>query len=142
VVVVNDEFFALAERMLLPEPPITRPGVFTERGQWTDGWETRRRRDLPGSDWAIVRLGAPGVVHAVTVDTSHFTGNAPESVELHGATVAGYPSAAEIAEDSVTWVPLVPRTEVKSDAVNVLPVEAEGRVRITHLRLTIHPDGG
>ncbi|AEH08694.1 MULTISPECIES: allantoicase [Protofrankia] len=142
VVAVNDEFFALAERMLLPEPPIARPGVFTERGAWTDGWETRRRRDLYGSDWAIIRLGAPGVVRAVTVDTSHFTGNAPESVEIHGATLGGYPSAAEVAEASVSWVALVPRTPVQADAVNVLPVVRAGHTRVTHLRLTIHPDGG
>jgi allantoicase len=142
VVAVNDEFFAFAERMLLPEPPIVRPGVFTERGQWTDGWETRRRRTLPGADWAIVRLGTPGIVHAVTVDTTHFTGNAPESVEVHGATVGGYPAPDELLEDTVRWVTLVPRTPVTADAVNVLPVEASGRFRITHLRLTIHPDGG
>ncbi|EIV93797.1 allantoicase [Frankia sp. QA3] len=142
VVAVNDEFFAFAERMLLPEPPIVRPGVFTERGQWTDGWETRRRRDLPGADWAIVRLGAPGIAHAITVDTTHFTGNAPEAVEIHGATVAGYPSAAEVADDAVDWVELVPRTPIAADAVNVLPVAEAGRLRITHLRLTIHPDGG
>ncbi|ORT56483.1 allantoicase, partial [Frankia sp. KB5] len=142
VVAVNDEFFAFAERMLLPEPPIVRPGVFTERGQWTDGWETRRRRDLPGSDWAIIRLGSPGIAHAVTVDTTHFTGNAPGAVEVHGATLPGYPSAAEVAEESVAWVPLVPRTPIVPDAANVLPVADQGRTRITHLRLTIHPDGG
>jgi allantoicase len=139
---VNDEFFAVADRMLLSEPPVSRPGVFTERGSWTDGWESRRRRDLPGSDWAIVRLGAPGTVHAVTVDTRHFTGNAPESVEVHGCTVEGYPSAEEIAAASVSWMPLVTRTPIRADAVNVLPVTAPGPRRITHLRLTIHPDGG
>jgi allantoicase len=57
------------------------------------------------------------VVHAVTVDTTHFTGNAPESVELHGATVAGYPPAAGVVEESVAWVPLVPQTPVKADSV-------------------------
>ena len=36
-------------------------GFYTERGKWMDGWETRRRR-MPGHDWAIVRLGAPGIV--------------------------------------------------------------------------------
>jgi len=142
VVAVNDEFFAFAERMLLPEPPIVRPGVFTERGQWTDGWETRRRRVLPGADWAVVRLGVPGIVHAITVDTTHFTGNAPESVEIQGATVGGYPSPEELLDESVQWVTLVPRTPVAADFVNVLPVEGAGRIRITHLRLTIHPDGG
>src|SRR4030095_7622195 len=98
VVAVNDEFFAFADRMLLPEPPVARPGVFTERGLWTDGWETRRRRDLPGCDWAIIRLCMARIVHAVTVDTTHFTGNSPESVELYGCTVAGYPSPDELAE--------------------------------------------
>jgi len=142
VVAVNDEFFAFAERMLLPEPPIVRPGVFTERGSWTDGWETRRRRVLPGADWAVVRLGVPGIVHAVTVDTTHFTGNSPEAVEIQGATVGGYPSPEELLDESVQWVTLVPRTPVNADSVNVLPVEAPGRFRITHLRLTIYPDGG
>jgi len=142
VVAVNDEYFAPADRMLLTEPPVAKPGVFTERGSWTDGWESRRRRDLPGADWAIIRLGAPGVVHAVTVDTRHFTGNAPEAVEVHGCTVEGYPSVEEIAAASVTWMPLITRTPVRSDAVNVLPVTAHGPRRITHLRLTIHPDGG
>ncbi|MBL7492470.1 allantoicase [Frankia sp. AgB1.9] len=142
VVAVNDEFFAFAERMLLPEPPIRRPGVFTERGSWTDGWETRRRRVLPGADWAVVRLGVPGIVHAVTVDTSHFTGNSPEAVEIQGATVGGYPSPEELLDESVQWVTLVARTPVNPDAVNVLPVEGDGRIRITHLRLTIYPDGG
>ncbi|SNQ46406.1 Allantoicase [Frankia canadensis] len=142
VVAVNDEFFAFAERMLLPEAPVVRPGVFTERGQWTDGWETRRRRDLPGADWAIVRLGSPGIARAITVDTTHFTGNAPEAVTIHGATLAGYPSAAEAADPAVDWVELVPRTPVTADAANVLPVAEHGLTRITHLRLTIHPDGG
>ena len=41
-----------------------------------DGWETRRRRE-PGHDWAIVRLGVPGVVRGVVVDTAYFTGNYP-----------------------------------------------------------------
>ncbi|CAO5164213.1 allantoicase [Frankia sp. AiPs1] len=142
VVAVNDEFFAFAERMLLPEPPVIRPGEFTERGQWTDGWETRRRRDLPGADWAVVRLGAPGIARAITVDTTHFTGNAPEAVEIHGATLAGYPSAAEAADPGVEWVELVGHTPIAADAVNVLAVADSGQTRITHLRLTIHPDGG
>ena len=35
-----------------------------------DGWETRRRRE-PGHDWILVRLGAPGVIERVEVDTAH-----------------------------------------------------------------------
>ena len=42
----------------------SRPAERTEfghKGKEYDGWETRRRR-TPGHDWAIVRLGAPGIV--------------------------------------------------------------------------------
>ena len=39
-----------------------------------DGWETRRRRG-PGHDWAIVRLGATGIVSKVEIDTNHYKGN-------------------------------------------------------------------
>ena len=50
-----------------------------------DGWETRRRRE-PGHDYAIVRLGVPGIVRGVVVDTAWFTGNYPPyaSVEADG----------------------------------------------------------
>ena len=47
----NDEFFAPKEATLKPGPPEWREGVYTERGKWMDGWETRRRRD------AGLRLG-------------------------------------------------------------------------------------
>jgi allantoicase len=142
VVATNDEFFAPASRMLLAEAPVARPGVYTDHGVWTDGWETRRRRHLPGSDWAIIRLGAPGVVRSVTVDTSHFTGNAPESVELSGAAFDGYPTPAELSAADVAWAPIVARTPVESDAVNVVPVVDGSAARVTHVRLVIHPDGG
>ena len=40
----NDEFFAPKEAMLKATPAEWREGVYTERGKWMDGWETRRRR--------------------------------------------------------------------------------------------------
>ena len=73
----NDEYFALADNLLKPEAPVFVPDKFTKRGKWMDGWETRRRRS-PGVDWCIVRLGAPGVVRGIVVDTAHFTGNHPQ----------------------------------------------------------------
>ena len=48
-----------------------------------DGWETKRRRG-PGHDWAIVRLGAPGDVSKVEIDTNHFKGNYPDRASLEG----------------------------------------------------------
>jgi allantoicase len=53
----------------------------------SDGWETKRRRG-PGHDWVIIKLGAPGQVRRVEVDTAWFKGNFPESCSLE-ATSAG-----------------------------------------------------
>ena len=39
-----------------------------------DGWETRRKR-IPGHDWCIIKLGLPGIISGVELDTSFFTGN-------------------------------------------------------------------
>ena len=39
-----------------------------------DGWETRRKR-IPGHDWCIIKLGLPGKICGIELDTSFFTGN-------------------------------------------------------------------
>jgi allantoicase len=137
VVYANDEFFAAADHLVLPTPPIHAPRTFDHKGQVYDGWETRRRRE-PGSDVAIVRLGAPGVIRGVDVDTSFFTGNFPPYASVDGLAVDGYPSASALS--AAEWIPLVPRSPLKGDSRNLFAV-ADGR-RFTHVRLTIHPDGG
>ncbi|HSC77538.1 MAG TPA: hypothetical protein VLB32_03145, partial [Candidatus Acidoferrales bacterium] len=76
VLAANDEFFAPKENLLLASKPVFIEDKYTDRGKWMDGWETRRRRE-PGHDWAIIRLGLPGIIRGVVVDTSHFKGNYP-----------------------------------------------------------------
>ena len=49
-----------------------------------DGWETRRKR-IPGHDWCIIKLGLPGTVHGVELDTSFFTGNYAPRASVQGA---------------------------------------------------------
>src|SRR5204863_2438387 len=71
VLLANDEFFAPKENLLKPLAPVFIEGKYTDLGKWMDGWETRRRR-TPGFDWCIVRLGLPGMIRGVVVDTSHF----------------------------------------------------------------------
>src|SRR5687767_2741150 len=88
----NDEFFAPKEGLLKPTPAEWREGVYTERGKWMDGWETRRRR-TPGHDWCIIRLGIPGLVRGVVVDTSFFRGNYPESCSIDACAAEDYPDA-------------------------------------------------
>lgn len=137
VVAANDEVFAERENLVRPEPPVFDPAHYGPRGKRYDGWETRRRRD-PGNDWAIVRLGAPGVVHGVLVDTAHFRGNYPPEVSVEAVSVEGYPSVGELLD--CRWETVVARSPAKGDAVNAYPV-ADSR-RWTHVRLSIYPDGG
>jgi allantoicase len=137
VVYANDEFFAPADRLVEPAPPTFAPGTFGAKGQVYDGWETRRRRQA-GHDHAIVRLGAPGVVRGVVIDTAFFTGNFPPLASVEGCGVEGYPDPAELA--AADWRPILPRTPLKGDTRNTFAVDA--RERFTHVRLSIYPDGG
>jgi allantoicase len=63
-----------------------------------DGWETKRSRNPGHHDWVIILLfvkqifyltnthtrlrGCAGVLDHVEIDTNHFMGNFPESVEI------------------------------------------------------------
>jgi allantoicase len=137
VVAANDELFAERENLVKPEAPSYQTYTFGHKGQVYDGWETRRRRQ-PGHDWALVRLGLPGVVRGVVVDTAFFKGNYPPEVSVEGASVEGYPTPDELQE--AAWTPLVPRSAVKGDAPNRFEVEVPWR--FTHVRLCMYPDGG
>lgn len=139
VLAANDEFFAPKEAMLKPTKPEWREGVYTERGKWMDGWETRRRRD-PGYDWAIVRLGLAGIVRGVVIDTSFYTGNYPEEASIDGCTMSGTPSSALLTSADVEWFSLLAPSKLAGNSANELEVISDRRV--THLRLNIFPDGG
>ena len=105
-----------------------------------DGWESRRRR-TPGHDAAIVRLGLPGILRGVVVDTAFFRGNYPDQCSIEacaaarrrlrrGAARPGHAlggGAAEVGAPAATR-----RTSSRSPSPH----------RFTHLRLNIFPDGG
>ena len=139
VIAANDEFFAPKEALLRPSAPEWREGAFTDRGKWMDGWETRRRR-TPGHDWAIVRLGAPGVVRGVVIDTTWFTGNYPERASIDATSAEGTPPAESLSGTDVPWEPILHETQLKGNCPNEFEV-GNGQ-RFTHLRLNIFPDGG
>jgi len=140
VVSANDEFFAPKEGLIKQGAPEWREGVYTERGKWMDGWETRRRRS-PGYDWAILRLGLPGAVRGVVIDTSFYTGNYPERASIDACDSIGVPSAEELMGSDVEWSPLLAPVDLRGDAANEFSVDGESR-RVTHVRLNIFPDGG
>ena len=150
VVAASDELFAERENLIVPAAPVHQPHTFGHKGQVYDGWETRRRRDPAhhgrtadphrgdAADWAIVRLGVAGVVAGVVVDTAFFTGNFPSEVSLEGTAVEGYRSPDELLAGD--WLPLVKRSAVVGDTRNLFQVECDRRV--THVKLSIYPDGG
>jgi allantoicase len=138
VLYANDEFYADAHSLIDPRPPVHDPAAFGIRGKVYDGWETRRRRE-PGEDFVIIRLAAPAIVRGVNIDTAHFRGNYPPFGSVDGATLLGYPTAAEVR--AAAWSPLADKTDLGGDRANLVRVTSPDRL-VTHVRLTIHPDGG
>lgn len=139
-VAANDEFFAEKENLLKPEPAVWIADRYTDRGKWMDGWETRRRR-TPGHDWCIVRLGLPGVIHTLIVDTAFFTGNYPSHCSIDAC---GLPAGADPADAAVLWHPVLGRSELAGNTANVFALQVPHHAprRVTHVRLNIFPDGG
>ncbi len=148
VVAVDDELFADRRNLVAPGPSLWDPTTYGPDGKVYDGWETRRRRGplgaLPGpdeGDAALVRLGAPGVVRRVVVDTAHFTGNYPASASVEGLAAGEVPDHADVAAlEAARWTVLVPRSPLTGDTANTFDVASGGTW--THVRLRVHPDGG
>lgn len=134
VLACSDEFFAPAGRMLAASEPIFAAGKFDDHGKWMDGWETRRKRSA-GHDTAIIRLGMPGVVKGLDIDTSHFTGNFPPAATVEACHCESEPNEA------TSWTQIVPPTSLKGNAHHFIDLEGATRAW-THIRLAIYPDGG
>jgi allantoicase len=124
----SDMHFGAKDNMIMP-------GRAKNMG---DGWETRRRRG-PGHDWAIVRLGGPGVVQRVEIDTNHFKGNFPESASIEGCFA---PGAALETTALATWTELLPKTTLSAHRRHFFAKELRRIGAISHVRLNIFPDGG
>ena len=134
VVYATDDFFADKSRLIEPADPVFVADKYDDNGKWMDGWESRRKRG-PGNDSCVVKLGIPGVVRGLDIDTSYFTGNFPPQ-----ASVDACISQDEVPAESADWFELLPKVELQGDAHQLFPVENENA--ITHLRLNIFPDGG
>jgi allantoicase len=148
VVAASDEFFAAKENLVKPGAPVFVPETYGAKGQVYDGWETRRRRGPGGTlpertarDWVIVRLGVPGVIRSIVVDTAFFTGNFPQACSADACSVSGYPALKDLdAAPADAWQEIVPRGLLTGDARHSFKVSS-GR-RFSHVRLNIFPDGG
>ncbi|MEE2829560.1 MAG: allantoicase [Myxococcota bacterium] len=133
----SDDFFASMDNLLKEGRGVFLPEEYTERGKWMDGWESRRKR-VPGHDWCIVRLGVPGRIVGVDIDTNHFLGNHPPFASLDACHAPG--ASAEELRDSVQWTPLLGQLALQRGSQNLASV-ASGECW-THVRLNIFPAGG
>lgn len=140
VLYANDDFFAEKENLLKPEKAIFLDGKYTDRGKWMDGWESRRKR-VAGHDFALIRLGLPGLVRGVNIDTAFFTGNYPQFAALEGIALPGQPTVEELLDPALEWTPLVSKNALRGGSDNLFESENQ-TLRVTHLRLNIFPDGG
>ncbi len=127
IVSVTDDFFAPAQRMLAPSDPMFIPGKFDDHGKWMDGWESRRRRGA-GYDSCVTALACNTEIHAIEIDTRHFTGNFPPMVSIDGD------------QDDDAWTELVPISPISGDGRALFELNPVRNCR--RVRVNIFPDGG
>jgi len=133
VIFKTDDFFASANRVIDPSPAIFKEGVFDKNGKWMDGWESRRKR-TQGHDFLIIKLGKPGSINKVDVDTSHFNGNQPSMISLEGC----YSKSKDIK--NLKWKILINKKKTKPDSHHIF--NTFSKTVFTHIKLNIFPDGG
>ncbi len=134
VVYATDDFFADKSRLIDPNEPVWIEGKYDSNGKWMDGWESRRKR-TPGYDYCIVKLGLPGIVHGVDIDTRFFTGNYPPAASIEGCY-----SADDIPSGDSLWHTVLERQNLQGNSHHYL--QSSSQIEVTHLRLNIFPDGG
>ncbi|MEY2496759.1 MAG: allantoicase [Verrucomicrobiota bacterium] len=126
----SDMFFSSMNNLIMP-------GRSENMG---DGWETKRRRG-PGYDWIILKLGLPGMIQKVEVDTNHFKGNYPDTCSIEGCAAPGA-STDELTAPGIRWGEILPMTKLQADTRHFFEKELTSVAGCTHVRLNIYPDGG
>ena len=134
IVYKTDEFFAPAKRIINPWPPVFKEGVFDKHGKWMDGWETKRKRNK-GHDYLILKLGRPGKIHKVDIDTSYFNGNQPSKVSLDACY-----SKNILPNKNSRWINILKKKSTKPNSHHFFNIK--NKSIFTHIKLNIYPDGG
>jgi allantoicase len=82
--------------------------------------------------------GNAGILSFIEIDTAHFKGNFPESCEVH-ATYS--PSVTADGLTDSDWTEVLPRTKLGPHRQHQFQL-ANVEQPYTHIKVTIHPDGG
>lgn len=122
-----------------------------------DGWETARRLDRPpvlvadangvlqvsGYEWTVLRLGHPGRITKIEIDTNHFKGNFPDSCRIDGALLDNrYASRDKLGTSSGVWRTLLPAQKMKAHMRHFYEREIDHKDPVSHVRIVMAPDGG
>ena len=128
----SDDFFGKVSRMLNDKAPQFIEDKYDNHGKWMDGWESKRRRD-GGHDWAIIKLGSPGKVYEIEIDTSFFTGNYPPFASIQGLYSEKKP------DHNNDWKIILKKQKLQGDKVHNFKVNS---TKVNYIRFQIFPDGG
>src|SRR5262249_50265151 len=129
VITSSDQFFGEPRNLLMPY----------KAKNMGDGWETKRRRG-PGHDWVILKLGVPGEIRKIEVNTAHFNGNFPDRASLEASHARPGDADTFLAAPHV-WREVLPQTTLQADHLHVFRKLANAGVA-SHVRFNIYPDGG
>ena len=133
VIFRTDDFFASANRIINPNPPVFKEGVFDKHGKWMDGWETRRRRSK-GFDYLILKLGRPGKIFNVDIDTTYFSGNQPMYASLEACYTNKKPN------NKTRWIKILNNKKLGPNKNHNFKIK--NKLVFNHVKLNIFPDGG
>ena len=129
-VAASDMFFSPMNNLIMPG----------RAGTMGDGWETRRRRG-PGNDWVIIKLGKPGAIKKIELDTNHFKGNYPDTCSIEGC-FAPDQSVDSLNWQKMAWQEILGKVKLHPDKQHYFEKEIKAVGTLTHVRLNIFPDGG
>ena len=123
----SDMFFSSPSNLIMPNRGLNMG----------DGWETKRRRDNQ-NDWAVIKLGLPGTIRKVILDTAHFKGNYPDQFSLQAA----HSNKAE--GKNLKWLTIIDKTSLKADHEHLFikQLRCTETAEFTHVKVNIYPDGG
>ncbi|XP_028043974.1 allantoicase-like [Bombyx mandarina] len=117
-----------------------------------DGWETARRADRPeiieenddgtlrfsGNEWAVYKLGFAGTIRRVCIDTTHFKGNYPDHIRIEGCNL-GQNDWDNQSNNECNWRSILVPCKLSAHKEHWFSCQSD---LITHVRVTIAPDGG
>ena len=98
-----------------------------------DGCETRRRRSK-GYDYLILKLGKPGRIFNVDIDTTHFNGNQPTQASVDGCFSKNKPNK------KTKWSSVFSKKKIGPNKNHNF--NSKNRSIFNYIRLNIFPDGG